>query len=121
MDDGDTPADLDAASKVALGYVDPIVVPGNRSGLVLRATQAGVPGDVYTLWTHGRPDFEYFVIENRQPRLLDAELPGGGMLVYHVDLHQAHNDAADSPRLQLLPADGREAIERRPPGIPAQQ
>jgi M6 family metalloprotease-like protein len=111
--DGTSPADLDAASKIDLGFVDAIEPQANATALPLRAARGTTPGDVYRVWTHGRPDLETFVIENRQPRGLDAALPGGGMLVYHVDRSAWNNDDAEHPRVALLQADGREDIERR--------
>ena len=112
LDAGRTPADLDGASKLEVGFVDAIVPATNGSALPLTAAGAQ-PGTVYHVWTHGAPGSEYFVLENRQPRGLDAFLPAGGLLVYHVNLQRAHNDEPGRPRVQLLQADGREDIERR--------
>jgi hypothetical protein len=37
------------------------------------------------LWSDGQPQTEYYLLENRQPTGWDRHLPGGGMLVWHVD------------------------------------
>ena len=113
LDDGWGPADLDATSKIELGFVDAFVPDENASGLPLVATTPDAPGTVYTIWSHGQPGLEFFVVENRQPRGLDRSLPGGGMLVYHVDRGAADNNDTARPRVALLQADGRTDIERR--------
>ncbi len=112
LDDGQTPADLDAASKVELGFVD-AVAPADNGSFALGARAPGRLPDVYRVWTHGVAANEFLVIENRQPSGQDAFLPGGGMLVYHVDLRQPNNDDDVRPRVELLQADGRTDIENR--------
>jgi M6 family metalloprotease-like protein len=42
-------------------------------------------GRVYRLWWQGDASTEYFLLENRQRVGHDADLPAGGLLVYHVD------------------------------------
>jgi hypothetical protein len=109
---GTTPVDLDAPSKIELGWIDPIVITDNASGLRLRAAVDDQPPDVYKVWTYGLPQHEYLVLVNRRRLGQDVSLPaGGGMLVYHVDLHRAGNADRDSLRIQLLQADGRRDIE----------
>jgi immune inhibitor A len=109
---GVTPTDLDAPSKIELGWIDPIVPTENSSGLRLRAAVDGEAPDVYKVWTYGMPQHEYFVLVNRRRVGQDISLPAaGGMLVYHVDLHRAGNADRDSLRVQLLQADGRRDIE----------
>lgn len=108
---GDLPADLDAPSKIQLGFVDAVVPTDNATGLPLRAGAGQRPPDVYQLWTYGHIGDEFLVVTNRRRTGLDAALPGGGMLVYHVNLLQANNDNRDDLRVQLLQADGRADIE----------
>jgi immune inhibitor A len=112
LDDGRTPGDLDAASKLELGFVEALT-PTANGPLTLRAAAPDTPPDIVRVWTHGAGDLEYFVLENRQRRGQDAFLPGSGLLVYHVDRRRAHNDDLDRPRLQLLQADGLDEIDRR--------
>jgi len=110
LGDGEQPADLDAPSKIELEFVDPIVPRTNATGLALVASSAGVPPTIYRVWSHGLFGLQYFVIENRRPTGLDARLPGGGMLVYHVDLTRATNDGGSGARVRLLQADGRDDL-----------
>ncbi len=111
LGDGEQPGDFDGPSKIELGFVDPIVPPANATGLELSAATDVAAPTLYKVWTHGLPEMEYFVLENRRPAGLDAALPGGGMLVYHVDLTRATNDDPEKPRVRLLQADGREDLE----------
>lgn len=74
----------------------------------------------------GFPNGEYLLIENRQPILFDAMLPGqkGGLLIYHVDEKkslQAEHGYPGQPgwprngkhyRVALLPADRAYHLER---------
>ncbi len=110
LGDGDEPADLDAPSKIELDFVRAIVPRQNATGLELVAASDGAPPTIYRLWSHGLLESQYFVLENRRPTGLDARLPGGGMLVYHVDLARATNDAVLGSRVRLLQADGRDDL-----------
>lgn len=109
--DGTQPADLDAPSKLQLGFVDAIVPGLNAQQLPLRARDGQRPPDVYQIWTHGRVGHEFFVVVNRRRTDLDVALPNGGMLVYHVNLARATNDDPADLRVQLLQADGLAQIE----------
>lgn len=40
---------------------------------------------IYRLWWEGQTSSEYYLVENRRRRGLDADLPGEGLLVYHVE------------------------------------
>lgn len=80
---GDRPAHLDAWSKFRLGWVTPTLVSGTLVNEQI--AQAATAADVYQLRA-GTPDSsEYFLVENRQQARFDAGLPGGGLLVWHID------------------------------------
>lgn len=76
---GNRPAHMDAWSKIALGWVNP-VVPRNAAELNLPPVETNPV--IYKLHT---PSQEYFLLENRQMIGFDAALPGPGLLIYHVD------------------------------------
>jgi M6 family metalloprotease-like protein len=86
----ETPAWMSAWSRVTLGWADPVVHTGDALGVVLPPVEAG--GPVYYLWDNGRSNNEYFLIENRQQIGYDAELPGHGLLVWHVDEAMGNNN-----------------------------
>jgi M6 family metalloprotease-like protein len=74
--------------------------------------------------THGFPAGEYLLIENRQPVGLDANIPAGGLAIYHVDENISTNSNEGFPgqpgwpnngnhyRIALLQADGLYELER---------
>jgi M6 family metalloprotease-like protein len=88
---GDSPAHLDAWSKYKLGWVTPIQVKGTLTHQTI--TQAETTPDVYQLLS-GSPSTggEYFLIENRQKVGFDRELPGAGLLIWHIDERKFDND-----------------------------
>ncbi len=86
----DPPVDFSAWSKERLGWVAPTIVTRRTARAdLLSAAAAGGPGTVLKLWV--RETAEYFLVENRQPTGLDARLPGGGLLIWHVDRDVADN------------------------------
>jgi immune inhibitor A len=66
---------------------------------------------VHRLWTGGQTGSEYFLIENRQRTGYDAELPGDGLLVWHVDEAQDSNADENHYLVALLQADGARELE----------
>ena len=82
-DDGRSPTHFDAWSKFRLGFIDPAVLAENLEGVEIPPIEEE---DVtYILWTDGDFSNEYFLIENRQRIGFDESLPGGGLLIYHID------------------------------------
>ena len=74
----------------------------------------GTDGHIYRLWWQGEPSTEYFLMENRQHTGYDANLPNGGLLVYHVvdDVIASRRganliNAGPVPGIRLEEADGR--------------
>ena len=47
---------------------------------------------VHRLWTDGTVGQEYFLLENRQQAGYDADLPGAGLLIWHVDESKESNE-----------------------------
>lgn len=56
--------------------------------------------------THGYPDGEYLLIENRQPVGMDVNIPQGGLAVYHVDENVGDNTTEGFPGQPGWPANG---------------
>jgi hypothetical protein len=81
--DGSSPAHLCGWSKIQLGWTTAINVTSNMTNVTI--PQAETDSVVYRLWTNGTMGNQYFLVENRQRTLFDAFLPGGGLLIYHVD------------------------------------
>jgi hypothetical protein len=66
---------------------------------------------VLRLWKNGTTGNEYFLLENRQQIGFDASLPGGGLLVWHVDNAQQTNTDENHYKVALMQADGKRDLE----------
>ncbi|HEX7077960.1 MAG TPA: M6 family metalloprotease domain-containing protein [Candidatus Eisenbacteria bacterium] len=93
---GSSPAHQSAFCKVQLGWVEPVWVLQDSTGVTVPPVETS--GRVFRLWTNGVDASEYFLLENRQPIGFDAGLvrnsiednldgnpPSHGLLIYHVD------------------------------------
>ena len=89
---GSSPANLDAWSKVELGWITPTVITYNQTGITIPPVNSSAT--VYKLWTNGAPQNEYFLLENRQLSGFDAALPGAGLLIWHIDDSKSSNTSA---------------------------
>lgn len=68
---------------------------------------------VLKLWKDGDPQSEYFLIENRQLKGRDADLPAGGLLLWHIDEQKEDNTSENTNyKVGLVQADGLEELER---------
>ena len=60
---------------------------------------------------------EYFMIENRQQTGYDSELPGCGLLIWHIDEAVTSTNAANAneahPLVDLLQADGKNDLDKK--------
>jgi M6 family metalloprotease-like protein len=105
-------------SRIRLGWVSATpIAPGLHE---LRAAELD-PG-VFRI-DAGFPEDEYLLLENRQPRGLDGDMPQGGLAIWHID-ERAGDDDEGYPgqagwpqngahyRVALLQADGRHDLER---------
>jgi len=84
---GVTPAQHNAYSKYLLDWIDLIVLndvePSSSSPIEIKDLSSGDSDVSYILKT--RTEDEFFILENRQQKKFDSNIPGHGMLVYHVD------------------------------------
>lgn len=105
---GDTPAHPSAWCKAQQGWVsvDNVTADGTAWLPDVKASRT-----VHRLWTRGEAGTEYFLLENRQRTGYDAELPGAGLLVWHVDESQGGNTDESHYLVGLLQADGARDLE----------
>ncbi len=87
---GNYPAELDAWSRIYLGFVTATNVSSNINGASIASIESG--GPIYRLWSAGAVGNEYFLAENRQKTGYDAYIPAAGLLVWHIDEAQSGND-----------------------------
>ena len=88
---GDTPAGLDAWSRVYEGWVTPIVPTDDVIGASL--PQINTSPVMYKLPVHATAgEAEYLLVENRQQVGFDQYIPGSGLCIYHCDDNVWGND-----------------------------
>jgi len=119
---GAGPALLDAYSCLQLGWCDLRQLP-TAVGLTDTLRPAALGGFVGRLWTSGQQGTEYFLVENRGGTAVapfDAALPGGQLLIYHVDESLAEGEASGGSyperhlRVAVVEADGDDELSRPP-------
>ncbi len=106
---GSEPGNLDAWCRQYLGFDTPIV-PTQLGAVTLAPVTRG--GSVAKLWKNGQPGTEYFLLENRLREGSDRYLPGGGLLVYHVDDTRLDNLGGPlAYRVRIVAADNLNDLE----------
>src|ERR1043166_4085535 len=108
-DEGNRPARMSCWCLSKLGWINPKVVTG-KERLELDALEEKET-ECYRLWTKGTIGPEYFLLENRQAKGLDAALPGSGLAVWHIDERQSNNDNPLAYLVALVQADGKKELE----------
>jgi immune inhibitor A len=106
---GDNPAHPSAWCKVAQGWV---TLTNVTSAQTLELADVKTSRTVHRLWTNGAEGTESFLLENRQQTGYDADLPGSGLLVWHVDDAQEDNTDESHHLVGLLQADGARDLEQ---------
>ncbi len=103
---GATPAHHSAYCKYFLGWSEVNTLGSNQTDVEI--IQAETSPVSYRLWTAGSPLNEFFMVENRQKTGFDSNLPGSGLLIYHVDTYKLGNDdewcPGDDPSTHLKTA-----------------
>ena len=66
---------------------------------------------IYRLWKDGAASQEYFLLENRQQNRYDAQLPGEGLLIWHIDEAVSSNTNETHYKVALMQADGKRDLE----------
>ena len=115
---GTSPAHMSAWSKWKLGWIDPVNVTTDQTGVSIAPVESG--GTVYRLWTNGASGNEYFLIENRQPIGFDTGLVrtpveeegvrAHGLLIYHIDDSVSDNNNAAHKLVDVEEAGGAESV-----------
>jgi len=106
---GDLPAHPSAWCKLRQGWVSSVDVDSDCS---VSFQDVKASRTVHRLWRDGAHGSEYFLVENRQQSGYDGLIPGGGLLVWHVDDDQPDNSDENHYLVGLLQADGQRDLER---------
>lgn len=119
------PPHFSAWSKILTGFVEPTVITDNGE---YGALAVETSPQVYQI-KYGYENNEYLLIENRQRIGYDRQLPGTGLVIYHIDNRangqgrpgypgQQNNNGVDWPfngahyQVAVLQCDGRYDLER---------
>jgi M6 family metalloprotease-like protein len=78
-----TPSHYDAWSKIFLGFVTPDTLTTNLRNVSF--PQVETSPTIYHIPGQNMPNGEYFLVENRQKVGFDVNIPGSGLLIYHID------------------------------------
>ena len=124
--EGSSPAHFSAWCKYVLGWVTPnqVITIGRPAASTIEAVEDDKT-KVYQFltntngvadWTpYGGGAGEYFLIENRQAVGFDADLPGTGLLIWHIDESEGNNDAdianVEHKLVDLEEADGLDELD----------
>ena len=108
-EEGNRPVRMSCWCLSKLGWIKPKVVT-RKKGLQLNTLEEKKT-ECYRLWTKGITGPEYFLLENRQAKGLDAALPGSGLAVWHIDERQPNNNNPLAYLVALLQADGKKELE----------
>jgi len=115
---GDSPAHPSAWSRIEMGFASPQNVATDLTQRAISSVNDG--GSIYKLWTSGVSANEFFLIENRRRTGYDSDLPGDGLLIWHVDESESNNNdewypgepASDHYLVALEQADGLFQLEQ---------
>lgn len=107
--DGYCPAGYSGHERMLMGWQTPVEIVGDVQVTGMKSTAEG--GEIYILRNDGYPD-EYYLIENRQQTGWDSELPGSGLLVFHVDYDEqvwlySYVNSSSRKRYTIFPASNR--------------
>ncbi|WP_245695951.1 M6 family metalloprotease domain-containing protein [Alloyangia pacifica] len=104
---GDTPAHPSAWCKANQGWVTVTNITSNGTRSI---PDVKTSNEVFRLWKDGGAGQEYFLVENRQRDGYDADLPGEGLLIWHIDEAISTNSDEAHPKVALEQADGTNGL-----------
>ncbi len=105
------PVHFSAWSKKKLGWVTPTEIDASDSPVTVPQIEQTSCPVVYRISCE-MGDREYLLVENRQKRSYDANLPSSGLLVWHIDDNKSDNRDEDTHYMVgLLQADGMRDLE----------
>ncbi len=105
---GDIPAHASAWCKANQGWVTVQNVAANGPVNVADVKDGHT---IYRLWKDGAAGQEYFLVENRQRNRYDAQMPGEGLLIWHIDEAISNNTNETHYKVALIQADGARNLE----------
>lgn len=111
---GRTPSHPSAWCKLHLGWTEPVIV--NNIPQLYEIPGVIDEKTIYKVEVQGSDGKEYFLLENRQQKGFDENLPSSGLLIWHVNenacIKQAPNFDPNHFFLTLKQSDGKTDLER---------
>ena len=116
-DEGYTPAGYSGYEKMASGWANPIKLTAAAD--IDDVKPLSDNGQSYIVYNKGNNN-EYYILDNRQPSGFDANLPGHGLLIEHIDFdrdiwdYNVVNNTTDRyypnshPRITIIHANGKD-------------
>lgn len=104
---GSSPAHFNPYVKIQFNWASPTLLTSN--GTYTTADISSTPSAIPQIYKYNtKIDNEYFLIENRQQTRFNIDIPGHGLMVYHVDdtyiaAHTASNNIVAGPHQGLYP------------------
>lgn len=104
------PAGYTSYEKMYCGWLTPTLLKEPQQIDGMKALSES--GEAYMVYNDGQNN-EMYMLENRQKTGWDAELPGAGMLILHIDYssyawtNNSPNDDPDHQRMTIIPADNK--------------
>ena len=110
---GDKPSHFSAWSKVKLGWVNPIEIISGSYTLIPVINDGMIYKIIGSSYNNNPTGFnsEYFLLENRQQIGFDTEIPGDGMLIFHIDESIMENTDQSHKKVDLEEADGDDDLD----------
>lgn len=114
--DGFCPAGYTSYERWVAGWKEPIELTEDTEVASMKPLQDG--GDAYVIYNDGNRN-EYFLLENRQFIDWDAEIPGKGLLIIHVDYNETAwnenkvNNTKGHERMTWIAADNQKLYETK--------
>ena len=105
---GDTPAHPSAWCKANQAWAS-VTTPSGSSGISLDDVKT--TGSILHISPLGADPREYFLVENRQRIQFDKDLPGDGLLIWHIDDSISGNSDERHPQVALVQADARRDLK----------
>ena len=105
---GDVPAHPSAWCKANQGWA---AVTNVSAPAALTLPDVKTSHNLHRAWTNGGAGAEYFLLENRQRTGFDRNLPGDGLLIWHIDENQPGNIDENHYKVALVQADGQRDME----------
>lgn len=110
---GIRPGHFDIWSRSKLGFIAPILVTDYYPDAPFPPIENAAVG--YRLNPSGITGPEYYMVEYRARTLFDRDLPGSGLLLYHIDENARDNSDETHYKVALIQADNRMNLEGNAP------